>query len=1699
MLWGRFGARGFLRVAALLSVVSCASAPETAPTEPSVDSGATTGDLGGTGGDPGSVPDAGPAVDPGPAGDPGPDAGADVPIVDAPDITPDSGCTANAQCDDGKACNGLESCNTATGACVGAAPPKCDDGNSCNGLETCTEPAGCISGAAPTCDDGDGCTVDACDALKGCTNTPSVELPTLAIEGVTDGLVTDQDVTPVVKVTGAAKKLTVTLDGAPFVSGTSVKVDGLHVLDVAADACVGGTTPLTQSASFTVDKLPPVVVAKLAPIANAAGWHNVPVTVTFSASDTTSVATLTAPITVTTQGKAQKVTGTAVDGFGHSASLEVLVDVDFKPPIVTLTKPALNQVKNDQLVTNAPSVTFEGTFGDDPLSGFKLGLVTSSKVQLESSVATPGPFKVEVPLKPGMNSVVVSAADVAGNVGTANVMVFYDDQPPKVHIQSPTDDTTTTASSLDVLGFAYDIVIGNVTEEDVAVTVNGVAATVDNGHFTALAVPLTLGKNVLTATAKDMGGFTATHTVTVTRIAATARRLLIDSGNDQKADVFATLPQPLVARVLEPDGKPVEGAEVVFVITDNDGTIASPAASLTSPKGRGVVVPTDKDGRASASLTLGGRSGAGLNRVVATTEGAGASVSFFASGKPIAGIHIHAHDGLDQIGTLGQPLARPLSVRVTDQGDNPVGNVPVVFSVKDGGGKFGGETTVSVVTNLKGFADAVFTPGPVEGYGRHTVSASIPVSDESATKLGVTFTASVFGPKSAALTAVRGRIVDENKQPLPGVRVRFPAVETDPIGVVSDAKGVFVYYGAPAGFGLMEIDGQTAVPAGADYRLPHMVFELHPVAGIVNDLERPIYMLKLNKGQFVDGLFPSEFTLPEVPGFKLTIPAGTKVTFPNGAHEGIVSVTQVHFDQAPMAPVDGLSSRLLVTIQPPGVRFDPPAPIEIANVDAFPAGKKVEMFSYDHDVEAFVPIGLGTVTDDGTVIKSDPGVGVVKGGWHCGASPSGTGSSGGITASLSSEKQSNLFDPSINLKGPKVFGGGLSASYQLPIAPNTTVKLHAKGSPGPDTHWQWCGNGDISVSGPACSGQTTCEGEAKPGGSAKDGARGIARVEHICDQTGQKAGANVEIVVCSVPPEKKKVAIEFAAGMPVDKITTAIQGALTAIGCDFECKTFCNPPLKACGDGCIAAAAECTAKPGGACDATKSSPLQATLNAEVESFKICCPGCPGQAETNTNIKVTAAAGFNSECAIPGLGINAQLGDYAELKIGAFISFGIGVAGYAQANLDNCCPSPPCVCWGGGFGASATIGGKIQAKGNLGGYNLADASAGISTGINADFTVDCKEVCGSVSWPGIKAQLTLSFLNGLIKVLDKTIEIAEGGDLAKGCYPFELPPDSPTGKGCAGSPPDLAPLTDCGGGSGGTPGGDPGAGTGTETGGDPGAGTAGDPGAGTGGDPGAGTGTETSSGTAGDPGAGTGGDPGAGTGGTPGSGTGGTPSSGTGGDTESGTGGTPGGDSGGTGGTPGGDSGGTTGSTPPDVCKECPNPCPHCGRRYCLNGAVAHYVQSPVTQLCEKEIDPLCPDGTVGAAYCVDSQPEKLFHYTCASNQCTQVATACPPFQHCVQGIGQPAQCVGCCTDKDCPYQGDLFCDSGTVTHFQCLEHLCVKKTEACPDATVSPQYCKLDTVIHYMCLNQQCLDVLDQDCLGQGKGCDQGQCTGVAP
>lgn len=79
------------------------------------------------------------------------------------------GCGNNADCDDGDACNGAETC--VGGSCQSGTPVNCDDSDACT-ADSCDPGTGACSNVTISCDDGNDCTTDTCDSVTGCSSTP---------------------------------------------------------------------------------------------------------------------------------------------------------------------------------------------------------------------------------------------------------------------------------------------------------------------------------------------------------------------------------------------------------------------------------------------------------------------------------------------------------------------------------------------------------------------------------------------------------------------------------------------------------------------------------------------------------------------------------------------------------------------------------------------------------------------------------------------------------------------------------------------------------------------------------------------------------------------------------------------------------------------------------------------------------------------------------------------------------------------------------------------------------------------------------------------------------------------------------------------------------------------------------------------------------------------------------------------------------------------------------------------------------------------------------------------------------------------------------------------------------------------------------------------------------------------------------------
>ena len=99
-----------------------------------------------------------------------------------------------------------------------------------------------------------------------------------------------------------------------------------------------GNVETAKSISVKIDKTSPTITATINPNPNANGWNSTDVTVSFICDDSISgIASCPSPITVTTEGAGQVITGTSVDKAGNTATTSVTLNIDKTPPVANIS------------------------------------------------------------------------------------------------------------------------------------------------------------------------------------------------------------------------------------------------------------------------------------------------------------------------------------------------------------------------------------------------------------------------------------------------------------------------------------------------------------------------------------------------------------------------------------------------------------------------------------------------------------------------------------------------------------------------------------------------------------------------------------------------------------------------------------------------------------------------------------------------------------------------------------------------------------------------------------------------------------------------------------------------------------------------------------------------------------------------------------------------------------------------------------------------------------------------------------------------------------------------------------------------------------------------------------------------------------------------------------------------------------------
>ena len=159
------------------------------------------------------------------------------------------------------------------------------------------------------------------------------------------------------------------------------------------------------------DNDPPQISAAAAPAANAAGWNNTDVTVTFTCSDAVSgVQSCPVPVVVATEGAQQAIAGEAIDRAGNRARASVTLNIDKTAPTIG--------------PTYAPAANAEGWHRTDVSVGFACVDALSGVAECTEPrvLGSEGPNQTV----PGR------AVDRAGNTANATGIVNIDKSAPSV-------------------------------------------------------------------------------------------------------------------------------------------------------------------------------------------------------------------------------------------------------------------------------------------------------------------------------------------------------------------------------------------------------------------------------------------------------------------------------------------------------------------------------------------------------------------------------------------------------------------------------------------------------------------------------------------------------------------------------------------------------------------------------------------------------------------------------------------------------------------------------------------------------------------------------------------------------------------------------------------------------------------------------------------------------------------------------------------------------------------------------------------------------------------------------------------------------------------------------------------------------------------------------------------------------------------
>ncbi|MFQ5506131.1 MAG: hypothetical protein ACE5F1_15260, partial [Planctomycetota bacterium] len=575
---------------------------------------------------------------------------------------------------------------------------------------------------------------------------------------------------------------------------------------------------------------------------------------------------------------------------------------------------------------------------------------------------------------------------------TTLTRVTRDNQPPHLFIDGPDDGARVTVTKVDVFGRVGDALSGF---KNLMVTVNDAKAQVNvgigtNGTFFAMGVPLLVSSppeaTEIRVFASDDFGNRAGRSVWVTHVPIPPGVPKMEipplkGGNGQEGQMRSQLPKPIVVKVLDGNGKPFAGKSLTFEVVRSDGLLKP----LIGGKGSRVLqLRADKLGLAKVLWTLGTDAGSGNNRVRVTARDIAGTILFCASAKPAPPRQINVATGDHEVAAVSSPAPEPLRVWVND-GCNGLAGKRVTFKVVRGSGKVNGESEITVQTDRTGHASVRFVLGP------EPITQRVEADVTNNSRFPAVFEIQGIARQGLTPASFVGRVVDNSDQAIGNCPIHLsvnhkllPTVWTDKDGrfridkILESGEGVLVAEASEA-----TRLGEKTIPKKS---FPDMMFHPVLVPNAENRLGAPIRIppLDLGSARVVDGTKDVTLTCSAIQGLEFRIPKGRilwKGEPVTPQRPVTVSLSQVHFDEIPMALPDGAAPPFAWTLQPAGLLFEKPVQITMPNMVGLAPSSIVYFLSFDHDLGRFLIVATGSVSKDGASLVSDPGSGIRKSGW----------------------------------------------------------------------------------------------------------------------------------------------------------------------------------------------------------------------------------------------------------------------------------------------------------------------------------------------------------------------------------------------------------------------------------------------------------------------------------------------------------------------------------------------------------------------------------------------------------------------------------------------------------------------------------------------------------------------------------------------